>query len=564
MLLVPAAAALTLEATSTWPAPEGSVAVAIQTGFVVTTGAAGTTVAWPGGVVYTDAETTGVALAMVHNVLWVCGEGGLFRAEPDEDPSRISSEPCVAIAPMDNRVLFAGATVSTLNREGDAAPTDLVVAGTPLLAASDDEPAAAAVGDTVVQIEGSAGVYTRPTSGPVGGLVWFGERWTWSLPETAEIERADGQRWPVDAAPGRLLRAEVDGDFVDDLVVLHAGEVGVVLGSDLSEIGYAGTFDTFAVGDVDDDRCAEVVVLGGGMVTVIEAACGWDVDVDGDGMTPAEGDCDDDEYDIHPTASEICDGRDDDCDGETDYYASGWLTPVSGTEGDHVRVPLDGLPCAEWFDFAAAGDGRPPVRCSAVDAVLDCVLLDDGAGEIQIDVTDGEGVVVRESAPLTVANAPPTLAGMTGGGCGAAPFETADVVVDVGEHVQRAFAATDAPYDTIAWSIVNGPPGLSIAPDGAIDWIVGPADVGEWTATLVVDDEDGGRTTRDYHLTVGGGCGCTTARPSAAALLGVLVVLRRRSAAQVVRSGSAPSSAPSTRPAPGARRPARPPRPPRS
>ncbi|MDP7111660.1 MAG: putative metal-binding motif-containing protein, partial [Myxococcota bacterium] len=52
------------------------------------------------------------------------------------------------------------------------------------------------------------------------------------------------------------------------------------------------------------------VCLAGGV------ACPADDDADGDGVTEGAGDCDDQDPNTYPGAAEICDARDNDCDGE--------------------------------------------------------------------------------------------------------------------------------------------------------------------------------------------------------------------------------------------------------
>ncbi|MBM4321218.1 MAG: hypothetical protein FJ125_15020 [Deltaproteobacteria bacterium] len=54
-------------------------------------------------------------------------------------------------------------------------------------------------------------------------------------------------------------------------------------------------------------------------------------DNDGDEVTEAQGDCDDDDAWRYPGAEELCNGRDDDCDGLTDDDSVGQVTRAASS-----------------------------------------------------------------------------------------------------------------------------------------------------------------------------------------------------------------------------------------
>ena len=146
-------------------------------------------------------------------------------------------------------------------------------------------------------------------------------------------------------------------------------------------------------------------------------------DADGDGWTVEEGDCDDADPAVHPGATETCNGKDDDCDGEADgadaadartWYADldgdgygdesnlvvACLQPEDATTrgGDcddadpafHPGAPEDD--CADPNDYNC--DGSTGYTDADGDGWAACEECDDGDPDVRPDATevcDAEG-----------------------------------------------------------------------------------------------------------------------------------------------------------------------------
>ena len=71
-----------------------------------------------------------------------------------------------------------------------------------------------------------------------------------------------------------------------------------------------------------------------------------EVDADGDGYTTAT-DCDDGDASVYPGADELCNGADDDCDGEVDEDSADSATWYADTDGDGYGDPEQGVDACE-------------------------------------------------------------------------------------------------------------------------------------------------------------------------------------------------------------------------
>ncbi len=124
------------------------------------------------------------------------------------------------------------------------------------------------------------------------------------------------------------------------------------------------------------------------------------VDGDGDGFTTCDGDCDDSNASIHPGAVEICNGKDDDCDGAVD---EGFDADLDGVVDCFDNCPAVFNPNQADMDFDGIGDvcdncPTIPNRDQNICACAQC-----NVGNVTIDFSSpygkGSAVVSWETGP---------------------------------------------------------------------------------------------------------------------------------------------------------------------
>ncbi len=91
--------------------------------------------------------------------------------------------------------------------------------------------------------------------------------------------------------------------------------------------------------DCDDSDCAGAPICNGEGDADSDSDTDVNQDKDKDGYTVAQNDCDDNNPDINPGADEICNNKDDDCNGEKDDDPTDGTTYYEDSDGDNYGNP---------------------------------------------------------------------------------------------------------------------------------------------------------------------------------------------------------------------------------
>ncbi|QEG20491.1 putative Ig domain-containing protein [Mariniblastus fucicola] len=129
------------------------------------------------------------------------------------------------------------------------------------------------------------------------------------------------------------------------------------------------------------------------------------------------------------------------------------------------------------------------------------LLWNPGSGDIgnvafEIEVSHSAGNAVTQAFTVVVTNDSPATT----------PFIIVDPrsEVGLGQNYVAKVGGTDQLNRTLQWSLVSGPTGLNVEPDGSLRWTPGSADLGEQTIELLASNLDGETESFEFTLSVVG------------------------------------------------------------
>ena len=186
------------------------------------------------------------------------------------------------------------------------------------------------------------------------------------------------------------------------------------------------------------------------------------VDNDGDGV-PSDQDCDDENPDVGPDFVEICDGLDNDCDGEIDNAAGDlWYEDADGDgfgDPDEVQQSCEGsggyvADSSDCNDTLAQINPEADELCNGLDDNCDGSVDEDAAVDAQTWYTDADGDGYGDlDAAVTQCDAP-SGAVLEGGDCDDSAAEINPAALEICNGVDdNCIEGTDedSAVDALTW-----------------------------------------------------------------------------------------------------------------
>jgi hypothetical protein len=190
-----------------------------------------------------------------------------------------------------------------------------------------------------------------------------------------------GGQWADDNGEVRIYTGSSSGLTTTPAVTVSSSVYNMDLG-----------YSVAGVGDIDGDGFDDVLASASSHVFLFR---GYDFDQDMDGYA-TRADCDDTDPAIHPGATEVCDGIDNDCDGDVDELGAEGGSPFyADDDGDGFGDPAEPATLCE----ATSGYVADATDCDDDDAAVHPEATEhcDGVDDDCDGAIDEEGAVGESS-----------------------------------------------------------------------------------------------------------------------------------------------------------------------